>query len=179
MHPDTSVDAICVLFGKTRQAYYQKINYKYKEYAEESIIVDIVTDIRSEIGKIGGRKLWFIMNEMYPRLIGRDSLFRILEKNNLNIHKRKHRVRTTWSASWLRQFPNLIKDIVLTASNQLWVSDITYIETKKGFVYLHLVTDAYSKKSSKSDCSNALKIKLNQNQVKSSISQAQIKLKKK
>lgn len=146
MHPDTSVDAICVLFGKTRQAYYQKINYKYKEYAEESIIVDIVTDIRSEIGKIGGRKLWFIMNEMYPRLIGRDSLFRILEKNNLNIHKRKHRVRTTWSASWLRQFPNLIKDIVLTASNQLWVSDITYIETKKGFIYLHLVTDAYSKK---------------------------------
>lgn len=35
---------------------------------------------------------------------------------------------------------------MLTASNQVWVSDITYIETDQGFVYLHLVTDDYSKK---------------------------------
>ena len=98
------------------------------------------------MGKIGGRKLCFIMNKMYPNLIGRDNLFEILGKYNLLLYKRKRRVRTTWSASWLHKFPNLIKDIVLTSPNQLWVSDITYIETNKGFVYLHLVTDAYSKK---------------------------------
>ena len=46
----------------------------------------------------------------------------------------------------MHQWPNLIKDIVPTAANQIWVSDITYIDTKNGFVYLHLVTDAYSKK---------------------------------
>jgi len=46
----------------------------------------------------------------------------------------------------LHQFPNLVKGLVLTAANQVWVSDITYIETASGFAYLHLVTDAYSKK---------------------------------
>jgi transposase InsO family protein len=39
-----------------------------------------------------------------------------------------------------------VKDLVMTAANQVWVSDITYVETESGFVYLHLVTDAYSKK---------------------------------
>lgn len=141
-----SVDEICALFGKTRQAYYQRINYKYQEHAEEGIILDLIADLRRDMGRLGGRKLWHEINEMYPGMVSRDRLFDIMDKYHLKVHTRTRTVRTTWSESWLRKFPNLIKDIVLTAANQVWVSDITYIETKKGFVYLHLVTDAYSKK---------------------------------
>lgn len=46
----------------------------------------------------------------------------------------------------MRRFEDLTKNLILTAANQLWVSDITYIRTAQGFLYLHLVTDAYSKK---------------------------------
>ena len=98
------------------------------------------------MGKMGGRKLWHEINRVYPGAISRDKLFDILDRHHLKVNRRKRAVRTTWSASWLHQFPNLVKDMVLTASNQVWVSDITYIETASGFVYLHLVTDAYSKK---------------------------------
>jgi transposase InsO family protein len=35
---------------------------------------------------------------------------------------------------------------VLSAAEQLWVSDITYIRTLHGFNYLSLITDAYSRK---------------------------------
>lgn len=70
----------------------------------------------------------------------------ILDKYHLKVHRRKRTVRTTWSESWLHRFPNLVKDLVLTAANHVWVSDITYIETASGFVCLHLVTDACSKK---------------------------------
>ena len=145
-HPKISVDAICALFGKTRQAYYQRLGYGYKERAEEDIILEIIADIRRDMGRIGGRKLWHAINVMYPGMVSRDRLFDILDRHHLKVHRRIRTVRTTWSASWLHRFPNLVKEVVLTAANQVWVSDITYIETEKGFVYLHLVTDAYSKK---------------------------------
>ena len=141
-----SVDAICALFGKTRQAYYQRLGYQYQEAAEESIILDLIAELRKDMGRMGGRKLWHEINEAHPKMISRDKLFDILDKYHLKVHRRKRTVRTTWSESWLHRFPNLVKDLILTAANQVWVSDITYIETETGFVYLHLVTDAYSKK---------------------------------
>lgn len=146
MLPKMSVDAICALFGKTRQAYYQRLGYQYQEAAEESIILDLIAELRKDMGRMGGRKLWHEINEAHPKMISRDKLFDILDKYHLKVHRRKRTVRTTWSESWLHRFPNLVKDLLLTAANQVWVSDITYIETETGFVYLHLVTDAYSKK---------------------------------
>ena len=144
--PEESMDTLCKLFGKTRQAYYQRINYNYIGQTQESIIVDMIKEIRRTMGKIGGRKLWYLLNRTFPGVIGRDRLFDILERYNLKVSKRKRSVRTTWSAAWMRRFEDLAKGLILTAANQLWVSDITYIRTCKGFLYLHLVTDAYSKK---------------------------------
>lgn len=129
-----------------RQAYYQRLGYQYQEAAEESIILDLIAELRKDMGRMGGRKLWHEINEAHPKMISRDKLFDILDKYHLKVHRRKRTVRTTWSESWLHRFPNLVKDLILTAANQVWVSDITYIETETGFVYLHLVTDAYSKK---------------------------------
>ena len=44
----------------------------------------------------------------------------------------------------MKKYPNLIKDKELTSTNQSWVSDITYLRTQKGFLYVSLITDAYS-----------------------------------
>ena len=46
-----SVDAICALFGKTRQAYYQRLGYQYQKTAEESIILDLL-DAFKRIAKV-------------------------------------------------------------------------------------------------------------------------------
>ena len=43
-----------------------------------------------------------------------------------------------------RSYKNLIKDLVVSRPNQLWVADITYIDTDDGVAYLHLVTDAWT-----------------------------------
>ena len=146
MQPEMTVDELCALFGKTRQAYYQRLSYKYEEQAEESIILDLIADLRRDMGRLGGRKLWHEINGMYPGMVSRDRLFDILDRHHLKVHRKIRVVRTTWSESWLHRYPNLVKDLVLTAANQVWVSDITYINTKKGFLYLHIVTDAYSKR---------------------------------
>ena len=140
---------MCGLFGKTRQAYYRHLNYKYVEMATEEIVLSLVYEYRSEMGRIGCRKLQHLINSRLPSgmQIGRDALYSLLERNSL-LHKRRHKsVRTTWSNHWMHKYPNLITGVIPTASNQIWVSDITYIETvNDGFMYLHLVTDLYSRK---------------------------------
>lgn len=54
--------------------------------------------------------------------MGRDALFNLFSANYMLIRKRKRKVHTTNSFHWLRKYPNLIKDFVPIASNQLWVS---------------------------------------------------------
>lgn len=82
----------------------------------------------------------------YGLKVGRDKLFVILRNHDLLIrHKRKY-VTTTDSNHWLRKYPNRSKQLQVTAPEQLWVSDITYIQTDEGNCYLNLVTDAYSRK---------------------------------
>ena len=54
--------------------------------------------------------------------------------------------RTTNSDHALKTYPNLAKHIKPTAVNQLWVSDITYIQLPKGFAYLAIIMDIYSRK---------------------------------
>ena len=140
---------MCGLFGKTRQAYYCHLNYKYVEMATEEIVLSLVYEYRNEMGRIGCRKLQHLINGRLPEdmKVGRDALYSLLERNSL-LHKRRHKsVRTTWSNHWMHKYPNLITGVIPTASNQIWVSDITYIETvNDGFMYLHLVTDLYSRK---------------------------------
>lgn len=78
--------------------------------------------------------------------MGRDKLFDLLRFHGLLIRKRKRTVKTTDSHHWLKKYPTLIKELVITTPEQLWVSDITYIRTLQGFSYLSLLTDAYSRK---------------------------------
>lgn len=111
-------------------------------------MLQLVHKERKLMPRIGGRKLLHKIQEVLTGelYLGRDSFFDFLRAHGLLIKKRRYRVKTTNSNHWLRKYPNLIRDFIPTGSHQLWVSDITYIVTKDGFVYLSLITDAYSRK---------------------------------
>lgn len=111
-------------------------------------MLQLIEKQRELMPKLGGRKLLELIQPRLPTelSIGRDSFFDFLRRNGLLVGKRRRRVKTTYSNHWLHKYPNLIKEFVPTKANQLWVSDITYIETAGGFVYLNLITDAYSRK---------------------------------
>lgn len=142
------MNTLCDMFGKSRQAYYQRIKYNYKAEVKEEILLQLVEDQRELMPKIGCRKLLEIIHPWLPEELdfGRDYFFDFMRKHGLLIKKHRNKARTTYSNHWLRKYPNLIKGFVPTKANQLWVSDITYIQISKGFVYLNLVTDAYSRK---------------------------------
>lgn len=81
--------------------------------------------------------------------IGRDRFCRIIDENGLKVRQRVRKPRTTDSTHGLPTYPNLIKNYIPSSSNQLWVSDITYIvimddDYHYHFCYLSLILDAYS-----------------------------------
>jgi putative transposase len=78
--------------------------------------------------------------------MGRDALFDLLAAHCLLIRKKKRRITTTQSFHWLRKYPNYIQNIIPARRNHIWVSDITYYQTTKGFTYISFITDAYSRK---------------------------------
>lgn len=136
------------MFGKTRQAYYKQKKETYKESINEDLVLTVVRKIRETQKRTGGRKLLEMVKERVDQeqLMGRDAFFDLLRSHGLHVRKRKFRAVTTNSFHWLHKYPNLIKGLSPERSNHLWVSDITYINTDNGFLYLYLVTDAYSRK---------------------------------
>ena len=144
------VNELCLLLGYSRQSYYQGIKYIHRRAYESDIIIDEVLRYRKHQKRIGTRKL---LDEMQDFLasqcfkIGRDALFDLLAERGLLVTKRKRRGPiTTFSKHRFKKYPNIIRDFIPTAPNQLWVSDITYIRLVGGFAYLSLITDAYSRK---------------------------------
>lgn len=127
----------------------------------ENLVLSLVHKIRSHHSRIGGKKLY---NWIKPDLqqagikMGRDKFFELLAKEALLIKRRRKYVSTTDSYHRFRVYKNLLKRKPLTRAHQGWVSDITYIRTGKDFVYLFLITDAFSRKIVGWNLSESLKI---------------------
>lgn len=82
------------------------------------------------------------------RCHGRQRVARLLKEKGLcGRQKGRYRVQTTDSNHDQPMAPNLLAQAPkATAPNQLWVADITYIETKEGWLYLAAILDLYSRK---------------------------------
>jgi len=133
----------------SRQAYYKRFHCHIKEQKEFTIVLQLIQEVRQTHPRIGGRKLYAMLSESIQEhgiRMGRDALFNLLRDSGLLIRRRRRIARTTWSSHPYRKYKNLIKGFTPTAPNQLWVSDITYLTTRQGFLYLSLITDAYSRK---------------------------------
>ena len=140
---------LCDTYGYSRQAYYKRRNASYRKILMESMILDEVRVIRRRQPKIGTRKLYFKLKPVLLKMgynFGRDQLFDLLRKENMLIRRRRKYVKTTNSRHRFLKYGNLLKDLEISRSNQVYVSDITYIRTIKGFGYLSLITDASSRK---------------------------------
>jgi putative transposase len=111
--------------------------------------LELVAQIRRELPGIGTKKLYWCLREPFKThgiRMGRDKLHELLTKNGMLIRRNRSIPKTTNSRHWLKKYPNLILELVVAQSEQLWVADITYICVGYDFNYLSLITDAYSHK---------------------------------
>ncbi len=142
------IEPLCKLFGVTKQAYY-----KYNEQlalekaAQIAFALQYVHSVRAIAPGIGGVKLWRKYKKEFDgcHILGRDCFVDMLDEYDLKVRLRKRRPKTTDCSHGLPTYPNIVKEFIPTAPNQLWVSDITYIEMmredgKHSFCYLSLIS---------------------------------------
>ena len=148
-----SIRKACKLLGFAKCTFFQvrKNQRRLKKEEEKAVafILRKVKAIRKEQPKAGGKKMFKEISQdpdFAKYKFGRDRFFDVLRANDLLVKRRKKPVYTTDSSKWRKQYPNLVEDLTPTRPEQIFVADITYFRTEKGFVYGHIVTDAYSKK---------------------------------
>jgi putative transposase len=146
---------------RSRQSYYKALSGQRKKRDEGEKLLAMVRPVRQMMPRIGGRKLYFMLQEDMAEMalkIGRDKFFRWLREQDLLVKPKRWYVHTTQSNHRFWVHDNLAQDLAVSKPNQLWVSDITYLRTMKGFCYLALITDAYSRKIVGHDVSDSLEL---------------------
>lgn len=129
LYQKVGLGILCRLLGITRQAYYQHFRHRNRLALEDELVVAEVLKIRSGHRHMGGRKLYVLLAPFlleHHIKMGRDRFFDILSANNLLVRRRKRKTITTDSFHRFKKYPNLIRDFIPDAPNQLWVCDITY-----------------------------------------------------
>jgi putative transposase len=116
---------------------------------EDELVISEVLKIRNNHRHLGGSKLYELLQAFlleHQIKMGRDRIFDVLSVNYLLVKRRKKQTITANSYHRFKKYPNLIRNLIPTKPNQLWVSDITYWKIATGFVYISFITDAYSRK---------------------------------
>ena len=140
-----SKKCLCGLFGKTREGYYSVSREKIARRESCSRKIEsAVREIREQDPGIGAYKLHRMLSDIFPdEMMGRDAFYRFMHEHHLMLPPERRR-HTTNSNHNYHKYKNLAKGMRPTRPNQLWVADITYIDTEEGVVYLHLLTDAFT-----------------------------------
>lgn len=143
-----SITSVSRQLGYSKQAYYKSKCNQQKKNCYAAIAKQKVLEVRKQLPRLGTRKLYYLLKHEFKQehiKIGRDKLFSLLRDEGLLIIKKRRYTKTTNSKHWLHKHSNLVKGVSVSRPEQIWVADITYITIEEGFVYLHLITDAYSK----------------------------------
>lgn len=145
-----SVQRSCQCYGVSRQGLYQRRQRQARQAQRANAVLAQVRAVRTRLPRLGTRKLY---HKIAPLLrvqgvsYGRDALFTLLRQQQQLVPKKRSFTKTTDSHHRFRCHPNLVSDAPPpTAPNQRYVSDITYLPTRQGTVYLSLVTDAFSRR---------------------------------
>jgi len=124
--------------------YYQ---FRGKDAAKkaEADLRDRIEAICLGFPRYGYRRVtWHLRRE--GKLVNHKKVLRLMRESDLLCRVKRKWVKTTDSRHPFHRYPNLIKGMVVNRLNQVWLSDITYIRIRTGFVYLAAILDGYSRK---------------------------------
>jgi putative transposase len=137
------VCAVCRLLDVPRAAFY-RTRHCGRDDEDVVIVAKIEQIIQTDPG-VGTRRVSATL-KLDGRNVGRRRAQRLMRERSLLCRLRKRWTKTTDSCHGHPRYPNLVRQFDLTHLGQVWVSDITYIPLPKGFCFLAVVLDAYTRK---------------------------------
>ena len=141
------VTKMCWMLEVSRSAYYahRKRPKSFRERDNERLVEKITEIYHRSRGRYGSPRITDALHDQ-GLVCGHNRVARLMRQNDI-VAKRKRRFKvTTHSRHKLPVAPNLVdRQFSAEAPNQLWVSDITYIRTRQGWLYLAAILDVYSR----------------------------------
>lgn len=129
-----------------RSSFYYKPGGKGAEQMKaEADVRDKIEAICLEFPRYGYRRVTHQLKHDGCQ-INHKKVLRLMRESDLLCRVKRKWVKTTDSRHHFPRYPNLIKGMAISRLNQVWLSDITYIRIKTGFVYLAAILDAYSRR---------------------------------
>ena len=135
----------CQLAEVSRAGFYRYLQQSTPVQAD-LLLRARLQELAVEHRRLRGYRLLTRKVRREGHLVNHKRVLRLMREDNLLCLRRTKYVFTTDSRHDLPIYPNLARRVALTALNQLWVADITYIRLRNEFVYLAVVLDAYSRR---------------------------------
>lgn len=137
------VQLLCKVIDLPRSSYY----YSAVE-GQDAALKAAIESVAAEFPTYGSRRITAQIKRSAPQWLplSRPRVRRLMRELGLSVRRKKARKRTTNSQHPFPRYPNLVKDLIVTRPNQVWVCDITYIKLGNGeFVYLAIVLDVFTR----------------------------------
>jgi putative transposase len=144
-----NVEKMCKVFSLGRSGFYDWLNRKPSKRAQEGkmIAMEVHKAYAESKGRYGSPKITMALRERDFN-VSRPRVARIMKANNLkSVVAGKFKVCTTDSNHGFKISPNLLdRNFITDRPSKAWVSDITYINTYQGWLYLTVIMDLYDRK---------------------------------
>jgi transposase InsO family protein len=129
-----------------RSSFYYKPKAKSpEELKKEADLRDRIEALCLEFPRYGYRRVTRQLQYEGWR-VNHKRVLRVMRESDLLCRVRRKGVRTTDSRHPFPRYPNLVKGMVVSRPNRVWIADITYIRILTGFMYLAAILDAWSRK---------------------------------
>lgn len=140
-----SVERMCTLAQISRAGFYRWLKTK-EPAAEETAVRSAIQEIAVQHRRCYGYRRITAQLRQRGMVVNRKRVLRMMQEDNLLAIRTRKFVPTTDSRHSFEVYLNLAKRMELTAPNQLWVADLTYVRVQQEFVYLAVVLDAFSRR---------------------------------
>ena len=138
------------LFGVSRSAYYKWLRNGVSQRRKEAdaCLVRLIREIVARHHRrYGSPRVRVELRAVYGKWVSLKKVARLMRENGLNALKRRKHIPTTNSSHSLAVCENILnREFCAEKGGQKWVSDITYLRNRGGWVYLTVVLDLYDRK---------------------------------
>ena len=136
-----SISEMCRFFNVSRSGYYDYVK-RIDKPAKELLLVEKIKECQQKYGRTYGYRRVHIWLERQGIHHNPKTILKIMQKYNLLSEVRRKKYRNYGNA--LHKYDNLLdRDFNADRPNQKWVTDISYIKTEQGTLYLSVIRDLY------------------------------------
>lgn len=139
-HPGISLVHRCELLKVSRSTVYYQSE---QSETDEIELMNLIRDIWLQYPFYGYRKITCELRVVYQQMVNHKKVLRLM--NLMDVEALRPKPKTSIKMAGHVIYPYLLRNLKIVKVNQVWMSDLTYIKFKSGFVYLIALIDVYSR----------------------------------